>query len=126
MDRAEARARQHRENRLGHRRHVDEHPIAAIDAQPAQRACQRRNPIEELVIGEGLDRARDGTVMNQGKLFSAPALDVPIDGVVAGIEHRAREPAHEGRARVVQHPIPPPGPRNGLGGRAPKGLRIAT
>ena len=67
-----------------------------------------------------------GRVVDQRRLLAAAALDVHVEGVVAGVEHAAREPAVEGRAASrpargpsagpsrcprPRRPRSPPGPR---------------
>ena len=48
VDRADARAGQHRDQRLGHHRHVDDHAVAVADALAPQRAGEARHLILEL------------------------------------------------------------------------------
>ncbi len=45
MDRAEPGAGQHRLERLGHHRHVDDDPVALLDPLGAQRAGETRHPV---------------------------------------------------------------------------------
>ena len=43
MDRADAGAGEHRDRRLGHHRHVDQHAVALDDAEPRQHAGEPRD-----------------------------------------------------------------------------------
>ena len=53
VDRAEPRAREHGDHRLGHHRHVDDHAIAALDAQRASAPGEARDASRSSRIGEG-------------------------------------------------------------------------
>ena len=53
MHRAEPCAREHRDHRLGHHRHVDDDAVALADAQPAQRAGEARGLVQQLAVGVG-------------------------------------------------------------------------
>ena len=99
VDRAEARAREHRDHRLGHHRHVDDHAVALLDALGRERAGEARDLVAQLAVGERRPRARDGRVVDQRELVGATALDVPVERVVAGVQPAAGEPAVERRAR---------------------------
>src|SRR5262249_59849453 len=65
-----------------------------------------RNLAQELAIGKARHSAGDGAVVNQRELLGAPALDVPVERVVAGVEPAAGKPAIKRRAGFVQDAIP--------------------
>ena len=94
------------------------------DALAPQRACRARHLVAERVVGVALHRARHRTVVDQRELLAAPALDVQVERVEAGVEPATREPAVEGRARVVEDLVPAPLPVDVLGGRGPEPLGI--
>src|SRR5262249_46838119 len=81
--------------------------------------------IAQLGVGERLDGAGDRTVVNERRLISAPALDVPIERVLAHVEARAREPAIKRRPRGVEDAVPRSIPRDCLRRLAPEAFRIA-
>jgi hypothetical protein len=58
--------------------------------------------------------------MDQGRLSAAAGLDVTVQGVVAGVEEAAMEPAGEGRLGIVKNGIPAPEPGNLLGSLFPE------
>jgi hypothetical protein len=97
MNGSETRARQHGEHGLRHRRHVNNHAVAGINAQAAERSGQFGDLFAELEVGEAPDRSGDRAVVHERDLAAAAPLDMPIDGVVAGVEPAAREPTDEGR-----------------------------
>ena len=62
MDRADARAGEHRERRLGDHRHVDQHPVALLDAERQQHrrhalhfGVQFAEAVDALLVGLGRD-----------------------------------------------------------------------
>src|SRR3546814_17727138 len=57
-------------------------------------------------------------------LFATPGRHVAVDGVVAGVQLAAGEPAAKRFVRVVQHPIPRPGPVDLPRRRSPEPLRV--
>ncbi len=72
VDRADPRAREHPEHRLGDHRHVDQHAVAALDAERQQRAREPRDLVLELRIAVGAQRARHRAVVDQRGLRAAP------------------------------------------------------
>ena len=124
VDRADARARQHGHHRLRHHRHVDDDPVALRDPLAPERAGDARDRVTQLVVGEDLDGAGDGTVVDERALLAAPALDVEVERVVAGVEDAAREPADERFPRVVEDAIAALLPVNVLRRPRPETLRV--
>ena len=103
VDCAKPRACQHGEQRLGHHRHVDQHPLAATHAQRLQRRRHAVHLRRKLVVRidallPGLGRDPD-----QG-ILRATRRQVAIDGVVAKIGTPAHEPARKRRLVVIEHP----------------------
>ena len=99
VDRAQARAREHRHQRLWHHRHVEDDPVAAPDAQAPQRAREAGDLVAQLAVAVRALRARDGAVVDQRGLIAASAVGVAIERVVARVEPAVGEPACQ-RARV--------------------------
>ena len=125
VHRPEARAREHRDDRLGDHRHVDDDPVAPPDPEPGEGPGAARRLALKLGVGEARLAAGDGAVVDDGRLPAAARLDVRVDRVVAGVDLGPREPAVEGRAAVVEHPVPAAGPGDGLGRLAPEPLGVA-
>ncbi len=102
VDRTDARARQHGEHRFRDHRHVDQHAIAAADAE---RAEHRRHAVHFAVqLAERVGRVLTGLGrdVDQGRGV-AQFVEVPVDGVVAEVGAAADEPLRERRPRMVQH-----------------------
>ena len=47
----EPRAGQHRDDGLGHHRHVDDDAVALVDAEPPQHAGEPRGLVEQFAVG---------------------------------------------------------------------------
>ena len=124
MDRPDARARQHRDDRFRDHRHVDDHPVAALDSLRDQDAREPRDEIAQLEIREGSRRLGDRRVVDQRELVGAASLDVPVERVVTGVQAPAAEPAVERRPGVVEHPRPGLDPVDRLGRLGPELLSI--
>ena len=124
MDRPDARARQHRDDRFRDHRHVDDHPVAALDSLRDQDAREPRDEIAQLEIREGSRRLGDRRVVDQRELVGAASLDVPVERVVTGVQAPAAEPAIERRPGVVEHPRPGLDPVDRLGRLGPELLSI--
>ncbi len=102
MDRPDPRAGQHRHDGLGHHRHVNDDPVTALDAKPAQHPGKAGHQVEQFFIGDLALVLSDRAVVDNRGLRRAPGADVPIDGVVTGVHYAVGEPAIERRARVVE------------------------
>ena len=124
MDGAQTGACQHRDDRLRDHRHIQDHPVALGDAKVTQRPGEPRCLIEQFGIGDGLDGAGDGAVIDDGRLIAAPRFDVAIHGVISGIQHAALEPAVERRVGAVENGIPGLNPVDLAGGIAPKAFGV--
>ena len=68
---AEPRAREHRDHRLRDHRHVDDDPVAALDALRGERAGEARDRVAQLAVGERRRRAGDRGVVDQRELVGA-------------------------------------------------------
>jgi len=82
-------AGEHRHERLGNHRHVDDDPIALAHAPRLKRSREKRHFVAELAEGELLDGAGHRAVVNHRGLVAAPLIDVPVERVVAGVGHAA-------------------------------------
>src|SRR5581483_2639792 len=80
VDGADPRAGEHEDDRLGAGGHVDGHPVAAGDAEAAQRG--RRTPHLVLELGIGVGPPLAALVLVDERRVAAPAaLDVAVDAV---------------------------------------------
>ena len=105
VDSADPCAGQHRDHGLGDHRHVDDDPVALLDAEVAQHAGEAGDLLQQLGVGVRADGAGDRGVVDQRRLVGTAGDDVPVEGVVAGVEHAAGEPAVERRGVVVEDPL---------------------
>jgi hypothetical protein len=113
---------EHRHRRLRHHRHIDDDPVPLDHAEVPQRTGEAGDPLLQLRVGDVLDRPGHRAVVDDGGLF-APALgNVSVQGVVAGVEFGAGEPAIQGRVAVVQDLVPGLDPIHRGGGLRPKSL----
>ncbi len=92
MDGADARARQHTEQGLGHHRHVKEYAIATFDAEVFEHQRAGLHFAQQFGIGDRALRAGDSAVVDDGGLLAAAAIDMAVHGVVAGIADAVDEP----------------------------------
>ena len=124
MDGPQPGAGQHRLQRLGDHRHVDDHPVALGDALGAQRAGQRCDALLQFGIGDGALRMGDGAVMDDRRLVAAPGQHMPVDRVPAGVHHRIGKPLIQGRAICPKGAGRRRDPVNARGGLHPVPFRI--
>ena len=124
MDRAQARAGEHRHHRLGHHRHVDDDAVSLGDAQATQGAGEAGHLVPQLAVADRAHFPGQGAVPDQGRLLPAALFDVQVDGVEASVELAAAEPAIEGRVRPVEHLVPALRPADLLRRFAPEALRL--
>ena len=103
MDRADPRAGEHRRRRFGDHRHVDHHPVAALDAALLQQVGEAAGLFVELAIGElwpcaGLVRLEDqrGAVAMFGEM--------PVEAIDRQIELAVRVPA-DVEIVLVERPV---------------------
>ena len=125
MHRAKPRAGQHREDRLGHHRHIDDDAVAFAHALVLQHRSQRHHLLLDLRIGELLLRPGDRAVVDQRDLVGAAAGDMPVHAVVAGVAFRADEPAAIDAGLGVEHRVPGLGPVDRLRRFGPERVRVA-
>ena len=103
---ADAGASEHCDHRFRDHRHIDDDAITPPDTKPPQRAAQARRAVPQLHERDVLCAARHGTVIDEGGLVRTPAVNVPVDGVVAGVQHPAGKPPVKWRPRVVENLVP--------------------
>ncbi len=120
----DAGAGQHRDDRLGHHRHVDDDAVALVDAERAQHPGAPADEVEQMRVGVGAHRAGDARVVDQRGLVGTAGDHMAVEGVVASVHRAAGKPAVEGRGRPVEHARGLGEPRDALGGLAPEALRV--
>src|SRR5262245_41970160 len=125
VDRPESRNGKHGDDGLRDHRHIDDNAIASPNTQRSKSAGTLGDTGLELLECEGLDGVRDRAVVNQRDLVAATTHDVPIDGVIAGIDFTPHKPSVERLVRIVEDFLPPLVPMNVLGGLGPKRYRVA-
>ena len=106
--RADPGAGQHRHRELRDHRHVDADPVAALDAERAQRVREPADAGEQLRVGDragvaalALEVVRD--------LLAPSRLDVAVEAVVGDVELAPEEPLGEGEVPfqdLVERAVP--------------------
>ena len=110
VHRADARAGQHGDGRLGHHGQVDEDAVARLEAVALEHVGEPADLVMKLLVGEGALFARlagsGGLALpDQRGLIRPRRAQVPVEAVVADIELAADEPL-----RVGLLPFQRPGP----------------
>jgi hypothetical protein len=100
VQRADARAGQHRESGLGNHRHVDQHAVALLDTQRQQGRGHALHLFVQLAERIDLLAVDLGRHVDQRVLLRARE-QMPIDRVVAQVRSATDEPSGERRLRVI-------------------------
>jgi hypothetical protein len=124
VDRAQTGAGEHRLQRLGDHRHVDDDAVALFDALGLQRPGQPGDAVLQLGVGDDVLGAGDRAVVDDGGLLAAAGDDVAVDGVPAGVDLGVGEPFVEGRAAVIQSAGRLLDPVDPSGGGKPEAFRV--
>ena len=123
VDRADARAREHRHGELGDHRQVDRDAVAAPHAQTAQHAREAVHFAEQIPVGQRAPIA--GLAFpDERRLVAARRPDVAIEAVDARVDRAADEPFCV-RRLPVEHAAPRRRPLELPRERGPERLRIA-
>ena len=93
MDRADARAGEHRDQRLGDHRHIEDDPVALLDARFEKHAAKSLNLVEKLRISVDALLSRDGTIVDQSRLIAPAVQHMAVETVIGRVGDAAREPA---------------------------------
>ncbi len=126
MDRPDARAGEHADDRLRDHRHIDQHPVAGDDAEIGKNRAERRGLVQELAIADRAFRPRHRAVVVERRLIAAAGFDVAVERVVAGVAAGVGEPvAVDARSRI-EYPFRRPRPGDLARGFGPKGLWIGA
>ena len=124
VDGADPGTGQHRDQRLGHHRHVDDDPVTLAGTVLDQGAGEAADKILELGVGDRAPAVGDRAVVDDRGLHAAAGGDVAVDGVVAGVERAAVEPAVEGRLVGIEDALPLAVPVQRFGGLRPELVRV--
>ncbi len=98
-DRAEARGREERDERLRNVREVADDAVAGADAEPLQSGAGARDLVAQLAVGE-LDRIARLRMRDDRDLVQ---VLVAADHVLRVVQRRAGEPHRSGHRVVAQH-----------------------
>ncbi len=99
--RADARAGLHGDHDLDRHRHVDEHPVALLDAVRLQCVRELAHPVIQLLVGDPRDLAVVG--LEDDRDLVGLRLEVPVEAVVGGVQLAVVEPLEERRVGLVEH-----------------------
>src|SRR5262249_44636830 len=111
-------------HRLRHHRHVDDNAVALLDAEVTQDGAQNLHLGPQPVIGDDALGAGERRVVDQRRLRGAPALDMAIDRVPAGVDDAVRQPAAIDAGLRVEDSLRGLVPVDLARGLAPEGLRV--
>ena len=125
VHRADARASEHGNHRFRHHRHVEDDAIALLDAEIAQDRGEHLRLHLQAVIADGALLTRERGVVDDRRLLAAPAQDVAVDGVPAGVADAAGEPAAVDAGIGVEHLLGRLDPVDVPRRLTPKALRVA-
>ncbi len=120
MHHAEAGARQHRHDRLGHHRHVDRHPVAGDQAEFGEVVGGLADLVLELRVGQRAAVADRLALPVDRDPIAVALLDVAVHAVVGDVELAADEPLRDRCAGPVQHLVERRLPGQPLGLSAPE------
>ena len=126
---AQPRARQHRDDRLGHHRHVDRDPITGDQPEVGQRVGGLADLGEQIRVRQ-LPAVAGFALPADRHPIAVAGLDVAVDAVVGDVELAADEPLGERRLRPVQYLVERGVPGQPVGllrpERQPVGLGLAV
>ena len=123
VDRADARAGEHRHRDLGDHRQVDRDDVALAHAERRQRVGELLDVAVQVGVGD-VELFALLTAPVVGHAVAVAGLDVPVDAVVGDVELAADEPLRERRVRPVQHLVPLGVPVERFGALRPEGLVV--
>ena len=126
MHRADARAGQHRHDRFGDHRHVDQDTVARLDAEVLQHGGERRRLVQEFAVAQRPLRSGDRAIVIERRLVRPAAFHVAVERVVAGVDAGVGEPAAVDSRVRVEDSLRRADPGDLLGGFRPKRLRIGA
>ena len=122
VDRADARAGEHRDGQLGDHRQVDADPVALGHALRLEHVGEAPDLGVQVGVGDAAGVARLALPV-VGDLAAVTRLDVAVQAVVGDVELAPREPLGEGRV-PLQHVVPGLRPAQALRMAGPPGLGV--
>ena len=99
VHRADPRAGQHGNRRLGNVREINDHAIALFDVVPFQHIRETANFVMQLLVGERALVARFA-FPDDCRLVSARPAQMPIETILRDVEFAADEPLRERRLSI--------------------------
>ena len=123
VDRAQPDAGQHREQRFGDHRHVDDHPVALLQALRLHHCGEAVHFAVQVGIGVGQGFLGLGRDIDHGRLIGAFG-EVTVDGVVAEVGFTTHKPLPKRRIVILQHLLWRLVPVNQLGLLTPEAIRV--
>ena len=125
VHRADARASEHGDHRFRHHGHIEDDAIALRDAEIAQDRGEHLRLHLQAVIADGALLTRKRGIVDDRRLLAAPAQDVAVDRVPAGVADAAGEPAPVDAGIGIEHLLGRFDPVDVPRRFAPKALRVA-
>ncbi len=115
---------QHRDDRFGDHRHVDDDPVTFADPEIAQGPGHAGDFVTEPAIGVRPHGAGHRAVVYERRLITAPAVGVAVEGVLARVQDAVGKPAVERWVGVVEDHRRRHQPVDCTGGLTPEADRI--
>jgi hypothetical protein len=103
MDRADPRARLHRDDHLDRHRHVNDHAVAFANAARLEPVREHAHPAVKLLVRDPCDLPVV-RLENDGRLVRL-RFEVSVEAVVRRVEGAVVKPFEEGRLRFVDHRV---------------------
>ncbi len=91
MNRADSRAREHRDRRLRHQRHIDRDAVAVLHAEALERVGASTDFVGEHLIGQHA-RVAGLALPNQRGLVAARRIEMAVEAVVRRVDRATDEP----------------------------------
>ena len=103
MNRADARAGEHRRRGLGNHRHVDHHAVAALHPALEEQVGQAAGLVEQFAVSDGAAFAGLVGLEDERRLV-AMLGDVAVEAIDGEVERPVLEPA-DAEVRLAERPI---------------------
>jgi len=123
VHRTKSSACEHSDDGLGDHWHVEQDAVALGDTVRGERACEERYLVAKLPIRVRSPLMGDRTIVDQRSLVAA-LCDVPVEGVVTGVELGSGEPPIVRRVGVGENTVPASDPVNSFRHFAPEAFWV--
>ena len=118
-------AGQHGDDGLGNHGHGQHDAAAGVHPEIGQYPGEGGDLVQQFGVGQGPGAVSHRTHVVQRGLVATSGLDMPVDGVVAGVEHAVGVPAVQRRRGVVADDCGLGRPVDRPGGVGPESVRVA-